>query len=368
MVIGIVVVLAGLLASVAFHLRRSAQTTGQKANFQAIDAALQAYYQDFGDYPRNSSLPKWNTRQGGDQTPAPLFYSLAAALLGPGPAVTEAVHGEMRMGDGNDGPGFRAGSVPVFSGTVASDAGNATVRVTVDAADVAGAAAFAGSFVAPGNANATRASVVLLPASGQPFGESIGISGVSASGGQIQLTLTVAPSYPHEGRCVISVPDGKVWGPYLSPAAFKVAFIPSVDGYGYPFFGFGQPVLLDEWGQVIQYFPRYGRANNRTDDSTCAADSSIVAGPLLGYSQPKSIDATNGENAIWDWRDGAPFFTLVGQTGPAEDWPNPSSATAAIFRPELAIQWMLGAEPDSAGNFTDEVDKGRSLITTGRIF
>ncbi len=117
--IGIVVVLAIVIAGIAIHLRRSAQTTGQKANFAAIESALTAYYQDFGDYPRNSILPKWNTRQNGPAgapTPAPLFYSLATALLGPGPAVTQTIRGELQMGDGNDGPGFRSQSVTVFSG------------------------------------------------------------------------------------------------------------------------------------------------------------------------------------------------------------------------------------------------------------
>jgi len=112
--IGVVAILAGVLAGVVIHMRRIAGTTEQKTNFQAIEAALKAYYQDFGDYPRNPSLPGWNTMQAGTPTPAPLFYSLAAALLGPGPAVTQAVHGEVQMGDGNDGPGFRCQSVKMF--------------------------------------------------------------------------------------------------------------------------------------------------------------------------------------------------------------------------------------------------------------
>ena len=45
---------------------------------------------------------------------------------------------------------------------------------------------------------------------------------------------------------------------------------------------------------------------------------------------------------MFDWRDGAPFFTVVGQTGPAQSWPNPANGAANNFRPELAIEWMLG--------------------------
>jgi type II secretory pathway pseudopilin PulG len=366
--IGIVAVLAIVLAGVGIRLRRSAQTTGQRASFQTIESALTAYYQDFGDYPRNSILPKWNTRQdgaGGAVTPAPLFYSLATALLGPGPAVTQTVHGELQIGDGNDGPGFRSQSVKIFSGKAVANAGDAKVLVSVDAGDVADAAAFAGDFAAPGNDRARRASISFLPSAGEPFGESIGIGGVTRSGDRFELTLMVAPAYSHDGRCEIWVADGKVWGPYLSPGAFKVAFVPSVDSYGYPFFGYGQPVLLDDWGQVIQYFPRYGPANNRTDDSMYSVNTSVRAGPLYGNSQPKSVDATNGQNAIWDWRDGAPFFTLVGQTGPAQDWPDPASGNARSFRPELAIEWMLGEEPDSKGNFKNEIGAGETLKYDG---
>jgi type II secretory pathway pseudopilin PulG len=366
--IGIVAVLAIVIARVAIHLRRSAQTTSQRANFAAIESALTAYYQDFGDYPRNSILPKWNTRQdgaGAAPTPAPLFYSLATALLGPGPAVTQTVRGELQMGDGNDGPGFRSQSVTVFTGKAAADAGKAIVKVSVDAQDIAAAAQFANDFAKQGNDRARRASITFSPSAGQPFGESIGIAGVTRSGDQFLATLMVAPAYSHNGRCQISVADGKVWGPYLSPMAARVAFVPSVDSYGYAFFGYGQPVLLDDWGQVIQYFPRYGPAGNRTDDSTYPADPSVKAGPLYGNSQPKSVDVQSGQNAIWDWRDGAPFFTLVGQTGPAQQWPDPALGTARSFRPELAIQWMLGEEPDSSGDFRNQIAEGERLNYDG---
>jgi prepilin-type N-terminal cleavage/methylation domain-containing protein len=367
-VIGIIAVLAIAIAQIGIHLHRTAQTTSQKANFQAIDSALTAYFQDFGDYPRNSLLPKWNTHQAGPSahpTPAPLFYSLATALLGPGPAITQTIHGELQMGDGNDGPGFRSQNVWIFSGTAAADSNNPAVKVTVNADELSESPDFAKDFAAPSNDRAQRASITFSPTPAQPFRESIGIASITRSGDQFLLTLTVPPSYSHNGPCTISVADGKVWGPYLSPTAFKVAFIPSVDSYGYPFFGYGQPVLLDDWGQVIQYFPRYGPPGNRTNDSTFAADSSIKAGPLFGDSQPKSVDATSGQNAIWDWRDGAPFFTLLGQTGPAQDWPDPASGNTRSFRPELAIQWMLGDTPDSTGNFKNEIITGEKLNYDG---
>jgi hypothetical protein len=250
------------------RLRQGSVVERQRADFQTIAAGLEAYKQDFGDYPRNIELPKWNTRDGA--APAPIHLTLASALLGPGPAVTQEING---------------------------------------------------------NANNARGN--------------------------------------------ISVAGGKVWGPYISADTFKVTFIPS--GVS----GSGQPVLLDRWGQVIQYFPRYGPANNRTNDSTYSTNPSVQAGPLFGYSQPKSVDGATGQNAIWDWRDGATFFSasesgiawnaanpVTGKLDYAKPWPNPTQTMGSDFRPELAIQWMLG-EPDSGGNFNNEILAGERLSYDG---
>lgn len=360
--VGIVAFLAAAAVTVGIHLRRTNGETRQTANFQAISAALEAYHADFGDYPRNSSLPTWNTREGsnGGIIRAPVFYSLAAALVGPGPAVTQTVHGELQAGDGNDGPGFRSQSKIICSGMATAVAGNANVKITVDPGEVSEVQAFARDFTAQ-----TPASIVLFATADEPFQESIGISRISQSQNQIQIMLMVPASYPHDGKCEICVADGKVWGPYLAPGAYKVAYIPSVDSYGTPIFGYGQPALLDDWGQVIQYFPRYGPANDRTGDSTYPADSSVIAGPLYGRSQPKSVDPRNGQNALFDWRDGEPFFTLAGQTGPAQYWPDPDLSRPGSFRPDWTIEWLLGAEPDSSGHFSNEIGAGGKLTYDG---
>src|ERR1700684_3577784 len=82
-VIGIIAILAGLLLPAVNHMRHVAQIAAGKADLQAIATALDAYKADFGDYPRNTVLPKWATVQGGTATPAPIFLSLATALMGP---------------------------------------------------------------------------------------------------------------------------------------------------------------------------------------------------------------------------------------------------------------------------------------------
>jgi prepilin-type N-terminal cleavage/methylation domain-containing protein len=367
-VVIIIVVLACIVVPLVMRSHRTNHMLVEKFDFQAIDAALQAYHADFGDYPRNRVLPRWNTMRGGASsppTPAPVFYSLAVALLGPGPGVTQTVNGDLQAGDGHDGLGFRCPSVPQVSGTAAATQGSAAMTMTIDSADNSRTAEFVRSFAGAGSANATLASVTLFPSDTQPFQETIGISRVSLTGDQLELTLKVAPSYPHDGRCEITVADGKVWGPYLAANAVKVSFVPSVDSYGAPFAEFGQPVLVDRWGQVIEYFPRYGAASNRTGDSTYPPDVSVQAGPLFGYSQPKSVDGVNGQNAMFDWRDGAPYFTISGQVGPAQSWPKPVSGGATnSLRPELAIEWMLG-EPEAGGDFKNEIGAGQKLNFDG---
>jgi type II secretory pathway pseudopilin PulG len=370
-VLGIIVVLAGIVVVVTGRLRHGSAVERQKADFQTIAAGLEAYKQDFGDYPRNIELPKWNTHDG--TVPAPVFLTLASALLGPGPAVTQEINGnanDLELGDGNDGLGFRCQAVSVSPGDVGVTAGSNEVTFKADAAQA--------------GAISTPASLILLPIAGnpgQPYSETIGIQAVSGSGPSLQITLTAPPLYSHV-RGVISVAGGKVWGPYISARAFNVVFIPSTPtgqgGGALPALaGYGQPVLLDRWGQVIQYFPRYGPANNRTNDSTYAANPSVQAGPLFGYSQPRSVDGANGQNAIWDWRDGATFFSasasgiawnapnpVTGKLDYAKPWPNPTQTMGSDFRPELAIQWMLG-EPDSSGNFNNEILSGEKLCYDG---
>src|SRR5215472_6130474 len=79
-VIGIISVLAGILLPAVNHMRRVAQITGQKADFQTITSGLEAYKAEFGDYPRNNEFPSWsvtgNTTPGTARGAAPVTFSL----------------------------------------------------------------------------------------------------------------------------------------------------------------------------------------------------------------------------------------------------------------------------------------------------
>src|SRR5580704_5756026 len=107
-VIGIIAILAGLLLPAISKMHRSAQITGQKADFVTIANALDAYKADYGDYPRNDVLPRWNTNPAATpRTPAPIHLTLATALMGSGPQTTQTTGaGVYLVGDGADGLGF----------------------------------------------------------------------------------------------------------------------------------------------------------------------------------------------------------------------------------------------------------------------
>jgi len=362
------------------HMRTSALITGQKADFVTISNALEQYRQDFGDYPRNSVLPTWNTSSGTNA--APEFLTLATALLGPGPAITQTpTGGYLEIGDGSDGLGFRCQSV-VIPGTVNLTASPPTFTPNTPFNNQAIAIA----------ENSPQALLILSPTSSDLYQETIGISGMTLNNGNlpIQLTLAIQPIDTSLTNAVISVPSGKVWGPYISADTFKIAYVPFAKGpppagTAWPIGTNGQPVLLDRWGQVIQYFPRYGPASNRLNDSSLSSQfttpASIQAGPLFGYSQPLSVEAGTGkyaENAIWDFRDGAPFFVtstavmgswknpVTGNLDAGETWPDPtadtSSPASAGFQPELAIEWMLGDLPTSStGTFNNAIVPGEKL-------
>jgi hypothetical protein len=184
---------------------------------------------------------------------------------------------------------------------------------------------------------------------------------------------------------------------YLSADTFKVAVIPDATLLGGPATASpnppayiqgpaGEPVLLDRWGQVIQYFPRYGPVSNRTNDSslytaaTAATKVAVQAGPLFGYSQPLSVEplpSIYGEDAIWDWRDGAPYFAatpssivtwknpVTGNVDQLLQWPDPTN-DPGTGQPELAIEWMLGDLPTStSGTFNNAIVPGEKLNFDG---
>src|SRR5580693_9697007 len=114
--IGIIVLIAGILLPMIERMHRSAQITTMKLNLNAIATALEAYKNDFGDYPRN---PFGWTDVGYTPRTDP---TLAMALIGPGPYGYVTPTGQANSYpngdvDGHDGPGFCT-NVEVISATV----------------------------------------------------------------------------------------------------------------------------------------------------------------------------------------------------------------------------------------------------------
>src|SRR2546423_15399800 len=88
-VIGIIVLLVGILLPTVMSVRRSAEKTAVRMELQTIGLALDAYKNDFGDYPRSTTDRRYRL--------------LAWALIGPydttGGAPTDPLAGSKQRVD-----------------------------------------------------------------------------------------------------------------------------------------------------------------------------------------------------------------------------------------------------------------------------
>ncbi len=242
-VIGIIVILMSILLPVLSNVRKKAAITAQKMDFQVIGSALEQYKSDFNVYPLNSGFALSAT---GQYTIGPL----AAAMIGPGPAVTDASN---HNGDGKDGPGFIA-----------------------------------------------------------------------------------------LGR--------KVYGPYLTPDKFAIAWLPNGNG------SILVPFILDHWGTPIEYFPVYN------PPIYTIANGTAVNRTLIG-------SAANG-GAVFDQRDS---ISIVGSgigSGTAQALLYKLGVTSiganSITPPETLASFngylLISAGPD--GLFTNLANAGSSDPST----
>lgn len=94
-VMGIIVALATILLPMAGKAYKQAVRSRMAADLAVISNALEAYRQDFGDYPRMGATTATSAKSGA--------ALLCWALVAPGPATTNGNN----PGDGADGPGFR---------------------------------------------------------------------------------------------------------------------------------------------------------------------------------------------------------------------------------------------------------------------
>jgi len=247
-VIGIIVILMSILLPVLSNVRKKAAITAQKMDFQVIGSALEQYKSDFNVYPLNSGFALSAT---GQYTIGPL----AAAMIGPGPAVTDASY---HNGDGKDGPGFVA-----------------------------------------------------------------------------------------LGR--------KVYGPYLTPDKFAIAWLPNGNG------SILVPFILDHWGTPIEYFPVYN------PPIYTIANGTAVNRTLIGT-------AANG-GAVFDQRDSVNILNTMAATNPPQQ---PGQQNALLFKlgntgrsnritpPETLASFngylLISAGPD--GLFTNLANAGSSDPST----
>ena len=97
-VLGIAAVLMSLALPAIMRARTSAKRTAMFYQLQMISTALEAYKQDFDEYPQidlNNGVPPLIVDTGS--------FALARSLIGPAPATAPPGN----LADGKDGPGFR---------------------------------------------------------------------------------------------------------------------------------------------------------------------------------------------------------------------------------------------------------------------
>lgn len=126
--VGILLLLGSLLLVTIPRVQRSARAARTSADMQTLAVALEAYKQDFGDYPRLSFTPTTPASPIGTNFPMQLYGNanfiagselLAWALVGPFDAVGQPMPAgsgphtngtDWARGDGKDGFGIRVGA------------------------------------------------------------------------------------------------------------------------------------------------------------------------------------------------------------------------------------------------------------------
>jgi prepilin-type N-terminal cleavage/methylation domain-containing protein len=388
--IGIIVLLAGILLVGVSRARRKAAIAAEQLDFQAIETALGSYNDDFGSYPENIQLTTWNSALAGPTPPqAPVQYlSLAAALLGPGPGAPQSIGtaAVFTAGDGADGPGFRSQTM-----NIPGTAGGTTITFNTPQSSLpvftAGQSVWWFDQITTLSSGVVAHTYYGITNITQPPSPTNSVTGISWSSGAGTPTSSG----------VLRIAAGRVWGPYLPPDKFQVAYVdPTRVGKAADVAtNIHYPVLLDRWGGEIQYFPAYGPANNRASNAANSSYSAnattlgftvpvpevINVGPLIGYAAPATIDTAvpvlntpngatlSGFYSIFDQRDGAPVIDTVSPAGPeAIPWcfytyqnPRPSTTIPPQTTTDLslAVKWMLGDD-----NLNDVIDNGESYRNT----
>ncbi|MBC7785366.1 MAG: type II secretion system protein [Burkholderiales bacterium] len=191
-VVGIIVLLAGLLLPMLYKTYRSASKTRLAADLNTIGVALDAYKSDFGDYPRVT-------------VPGTGFAVLGKALVGPYDRASIALSVNPSPG----GPPYKAGSVGSNSGT------------------------FSGQFVA------LRETTAAPPgADWAQFAYSDGADGPGFRVGANRVDT--------DGNGTLDAPGGKTFGPYLPVGKFRQQGLALLDHNGSPILYFpASPVKIN---------------------------------------------------------------------------------------------------------------------------
>jgi len=323
-VIAVILVIAGLLLPAVTGAYRRSRIAQMKMTFHTISQALEAYKQDFRDYPRNpfatsdfypptTVSPSWTAQYYRPLQPR-IDPTLAMALLGPGPAAAfppgsakgaqPYLNGDI---DGADGPGFRTNfslyqTVNFVSyAATGSPTGGPVLTITTGSAPGQPLVDPQGNIltIPPGNVSALPIafSVVSLGGPGSP---DVHVPIVGLLGGTtIYLLYPLQDPNPNKDYAGATVglltPTGKVWPSYLQENQFKVAYVPMADVSPASLLPGTQtstitvPVLLDIFGGPILYFPAYNSYTNRLPRNTTNVNSTTPTWPMAQGKLPNLV-------------------------------------------------------------------------------
>jgi prepilin-type N-terminal cleavage/methylation domain-containing protein len=191
-VIGIIALLAGILLPLIVRSLRRAKVLRTQADFQTISIALDAYKQDFGDYPRPP------VQSSSDPTPGQPFANTGAAILGKA-LLGPYGDGQLPNNAGTDtqDPPVWQSSVPYHPGDCVSDGGG---KYYVTMEENTGQSVSTPDYYALFNP----------------------LDGADGPGFRTRATPTGGPAM------------GKVWGPYLAPGKIKNEGVYLLDLFGGP--------------------------------------------------------------------------------------------------------------------------------------
>jgi prepilin-type N-terminal cleavage/methylation domain-containing protein len=318
-VIGIIVVLIGILLPVLTRARRQANRVRIASDLNGIATALEAYKNDFHDYPR-------------------IIYSATTPLDGTGTGAS--LLGKALLGPGDRNTGTYSSSSTYFAGQIVNYSGSEYGALQ--------------SVPASNNPMPGSAYWTPLPVTGA--------DGADGPGFRVRATPSTSP------------PIGQIYPPYLNPDKFKTRGLAIVDYYGNPILYYaGNPThpVITTMGPAANYGSGgnsyVGTSVGVTPNASIVAPTSTCQS-LYNYSDNDTV-ALNISLSITDYTPAFPSINtmeamlgdynqngyidsgeIAASTAPYLLW---SAGSDGVYGPTASV---VGLQPSDVKNLVNKCD------------